>query len=135
MNSNRSRRLRFFNGDNLSDLLSDRDLSDLPKLYASSLTAIGAGLMPAATLQKLAKYAASKKSCLVILESYRLENGLQIPCIHYGITYPGYEDFCATLSPDKKISTMLGEMNKLLAQIQKTENLPFVFDVWLESVG
>ncbi|OYW81661.1 MAG: hypothetical protein B7Z26_04745 [Asticcacaulis sp. 32-58-5] len=106
----------------------------LESLYADSLTAAGTRLISSDCIERLLDYAKTRVSVAVILETYRLENGLEVPCIELGITYPQYQSITSGHSNNEKINTMSRVVKDYLSDARRTSG-EYAFAIWFEDIG
>ena len=106
---------------------------DLSVLFRKSLSE-GSGVLSGATIKNLTEYAEVHSAVLVIVETYRLKEGLEIPCPEYGISYPDYEAMCRNVGPRDCRRTMREAFDQLLMSMQ-AETDTFGFEVWFETLA
>ena len=104
--------------------------SNLEFIYKLSLSGNGSPLVNIHTLLEFSAYAKCRGGLIYILEAFRLDNDLQIPCIELGIYAGELSERAKNIDWVEKIELHREKVNSIVEDL-KGDPFDYAFNVWV----
>lgn len=99
-------------------------------IFQSALSSSGTPLLTNKELWSLLNLAHERTALIDILEVYRLTNGLEVPCVQYGIYSGEFNDITKGFKWPEKVDFHISEVRQTLSELN--DNISdYRFNVWI----